>query len=40
MQMVCIEVAKNLVVESYVEGQKNPKIYKIKDAGPIGCPAK
>jgi len=40
MQMVCIEEAKNLVVESYVEGEKNPRIYKIKDAGPLGCPAK
>ena len=40
MQMVCIEEAKNLVVESYIEGQKKPKIYKIKNAGPIGCPPK
>jgi hypothetical protein len=40
MQMVCIEEAKNLVVESYIEGQENPRIYKIKDAGPLGCPSK
>ncbi len=40
MQRVCIEEAKNLVVESYVEGKKNARIYKVKDVGPIGCPAK